>query len=142
MSSWNPETFHPSLLGVHGLAQAVSWGQNPLFFPKMGLLTEDTWREISLGGVLGLGELHGVVCVMICLELPHLWWSAAHLWSFVLSSLHQLWWQPVQPAAGVSFLCLPFSGHAGGTGFPASNKENTWHCSSSSLSDKGGIAEG
>lgn len=108
----------------------------------MGLLTEDTWRQIDLGGVLGLGELHGVVCVMMCLELPGLCWSAAHLWSFVLSSLHQFWWQPVQPAAGVTFLCLPYSGHAGGTGFPARNKENTWHCSSSSPSDKGRITEG
>lgn len=28
----------------------------------MDLLSEDTWRWINLGGVLGLGELHGVVC--------------------------------------------------------------------------------
>lgn len=62
MTSWNPEGFHSSLLGIHGLAQVASWEQNPLFFPKMDLLSEDTWRWINLGGVLGLGELWGVVC--------------------------------------------------------------------------------
>lgn len=54
--------FHSSLLGVHRFAQVASWEQNPLFFPEVDLLSEGTWRWINLGGVLGLGELHGVVC--------------------------------------------------------------------------------
>lgn len=36
-------------------------GTNSLFFPKMDLLTADSWRQINPGGVFGLGELHGVV---------------------------------------------------------------------------------
>lgn len=117
-----------------------SWEQNPLFFPKMDLLRIPGDRSVL---VVYLGwESCVELLAMTCWELPCLWWSAAHRWSFVLSSLHQLWWQPVQPAGQVTFLCLPFSGHAGGTGFPARNKEHTWHCSSSSPSGKGRISEG
>lgn len=91
------------------------------------------------------------------LELSHLWWASSSLELFVVLScvsLHQLWCQPPQPAAQVTFLCLPFSGHAGGTGFPAlqprtRRARGSVHCTSNSAensyffpSDKDEISEG